>query len=989
MSEQEPLLPVVAPPAEGEQAPQGGTRRSRTLTPPDLGQVPGLVVQTYKRLKARFGNGNNSNGESPTAEAGPSAPHVAIEVGPTQVAAPAQSPTRRVPHSTVTSRLADRLNYYSAKLNPLGPPVESVPATAAADPGQTALIDIVTMIAEDFAAISLPVDRHRIRTILTTTIVNIADFVTIRDQLAGKSWQIREDTLRPFFGAVDASAEDYTVPAGIQAFYARARELHLSDVALLHERFARRFHHPPFLAKLEGLIANAQAHNTDRVVLRYIGTVRGLSTPRERYDTDIATSASLFGKIDYLLAQMQADGQLISPGTWTVAEFVRLRTDFQTPDDDGLLDFIERVLISLFGYDSLINVQRGGYFAEYTPADEDLELFSSLNVNLVGNLHSMDTSPGLHPTLGTPILILRDKDKNVVTHFENVFAYIRQNPSLVCNRNVDPHSRIVFGTIRQAVPRIKEVFGGTLVLLIGKDATLEDYDPKLETARFLHGTSRAGHLTRILLGALRDRDPSTPHQKSLADFLDLLPFVDLYPWLIREHVVQAMDYLSQYMCIVRPWITVTFSKEVFQVITRGFAPFGNLAGAPGSQHFLDFVGVPRVSNFDKEWIHDETSHAAPDNAFTVQIPHYHAGRDKYGDQAPILRRVLLLSWMATLVTIQEAFRLFVGLTRRKSTPATRLQACEQIVTSANNRLRDTGFTEVFDAAKAQLRAHLANTAGAVARRKLTEDAKTRRRAKMAITRAATLELIGARGAPYSDERREQAELLWTKKFEPLGQHMPYNDNEENGEAWLQWVMERSQGVSLVTAAISRRIFDATAQERRDMIDSLAFEDANLDTEAVLMAALAERLEAMRTGRAASEAFRNAQRDRMLRRWNDDPTAVRETAKGRLEGTEVTILKKYARFYAYVGEELKSFRLLLSPTQLARAREHRAVLRFVQDGIRLEDEGGNDLEFFLAADRMPFVEGLGRALQTVRLMLDKDFAGICACGRVPAPIARDH
>ncbi|KAJ3152906.1 hypothetical protein HDU89_001114 [Geranomyces variabilis] len=78
---------------------------------------------------------------------------------------------------------------------------------------------------------------------------------------------------------------------------------------------------------------------------------------------------------------------------------------------------------------------------------------------------------------------------------------------------------------------------------------------------------------------------------------------------------------------------------------------------------------------------------------------------------------------------------------------------------------------------------------------------------------------------------------------------------------------------------------------------------------------------------------------MLRRWNDDLAAVCETEKGRLEGTEVTILKKYAWFYAYVGEELKSFRLLLSPTQLAHAREHHAVLRFVQDGSVSEDEGG--------------------------------------------------
>ncbi|KAJ3139899.1 hypothetical protein HDU90_008797 [Geranomyces variabilis] len=129
-----------------------------------------------------------------------------------------------------------------------------------------------------------------------------------------------------------------------------------------------------------------------------------------------------------------------------------------------------------------------------------------------------------------------------------------------------------------------------------------------------------------------------------------------------------------------------------------------------------------------------------------------------------------------------------------------------------------------------------------------------------------------------------------------------------------------------------------------------------------MAALADRLEAMRIGGAASEAFRNAQRDRMLAHWKQDPTAVRTTAKGPLEGTKITVLAKYARFYAYVGEELKSFRLLLSPAQLARAEQ--AVLRFVPNGIRLADERGNDLGFFLPVDRMPLMKGQDCALQTV-------------------------
>ncbi|KAJ3152396.1 hypothetical protein HDU86_005574, partial [Geranomyces michiganensis] len=48
----------------------------------------------------------------------------------------------------------------------------------------------------------------------------------------------------------------------------------------------------------------------------------------------------------------------------------------------------------------------------------------------------------------------------------------------------------------------------------------------------------------------------------------------------------------------------------------------------------------------------------------------------------------------------------------------------------------------------------------------------------------------------SPEHQQRAIFLRNKKFEPLGQHMPYNDNHENQTNWLQWVMDRQQGMFL-------------------------------------------------------------------------------------------------------------------------------------------------------------------------------------------------
>ncbi|KAJ3168136.1 hypothetical protein HDU87_001217 [Geranomyces variabilis] len=205
-----------------------------------------------------------------------------------------------------------------------------------------------------------------------------------------------------------------------------------------------------------------------------------------------------------------------------------------------------------------------------------------------------------------------------------------------------------------------EVFDGTLILLVGKDATLEDYDPDITTARFL--------LRIWSLGALR---------------LDLLPFVNLYPWLIQGRMVLAMDFLSQYMSIMRPWITVTFSKHVFQVISHGFAPFGDLSG-------------PSSLTFDMELIYDETSDAAADSAYTVQIP----PRKRQETYA------ILLDLGAKVANLQ---------TPRKDT-------YERIVAAAADRVRDNGFTEIFEAAKAQLQTYLAHT-------KLEEVHRAKRRSR--------------------------------------------------------------------------------------------------------------------------------------------------------------------------------------------------------------------------------------------------------------------
>src|SRR2546430_7197798 len=65
-----------------------------------------------------------------------------------------------------------------------------------------------------------------------------------------------------------------------------------------------------------------------------------------------------------------------------------------------------------------------------------------------------------------------------------------------------------------------------------------------------------------------------------------------------------------------------------------------------STDFPNFVAAPRVAYYDNpDWV-NHAEKPASRTAFTPMC-HIDPGRDKYGKQPQSLRRLLLLSWMAT------------------------------------------------------------------------------------------------------------------------------------------------------------------------------------------------------------------------------------------------------------------------------------------------------------------------------------------------------
>ncbi|KAJ3010313.1 hypothetical protein HKX48_007465 [Thoreauomyces humboldtii] len=895
-----------------------------------------LVIDTaIKRFKAAVSSNGNGNGNGLT--------------GVLTTIQPPASPSA-VPRPPLSASLRDSVRSAASKIGILGP-LEAPPAPTPVT--LEALHDIVNHVMTDFKRVQLPADRYHITNIVSTAVASNAQLVTMRDRLLGKSWSATDENVCAIFGAVDASNEDYTVPSDSQAFYIRSRLLHMADIVLLRDVFAARFHHELFLSKLDALIITGAERplNTDHVYLRYIGTVLGPRTPLDRINEDLQVS-TLFCKINICLLQMAEDLELTSDpqNGWKVFEFPSLRV--ATEETENIqLDYVERVMISVFGYESLINVQRGGRYAQYVISDEDKAMFIGLETNVVNKLAALDTAVGVDRATGLPIL--READGDVITTSieqlfgDDIFPYIREHPFLVANRPVEPTSRIVIDTVRQAVPRTDYMDPGehigTLVVLIGKDVPLESYDPSLSDARFITEASRSGHLTKLILDQLAGFEAiANGSQAELVHgtFVDLLPFVDLYPWLLCFAHALGISYMNLYLCITRPWITVTFSKKVATTLLSGFGFYGTFDGSvqAGSATLLDIVGIPVLTTFDADWLEDEEATDPPDDVYTVTIPHYDSGRDKYGEQAPELRRVLVLTWMATFVLMDEAHRILTEATVGDSN-LSRRTLCINIRDATVARLNDSGFNAVFASARAELSEYFG-------------------RNKPLCARGSWI----WRTARTSEQSLEEADTsTWSAPS--------YNGDPLVKEAWINWIVTRREEVNLVTAAIGRRVFDETVAHRNRqpntlniLTDSLDLDNDDINDEDTAVQNIQDRLEQMRLGRSRSERFQQAQQTRAMVRWNLDPEEIHRNAQANLQGQAVAVHQQMALFYAAIDDKVESFQIRLPKTILTKAST--STLDFRADGIHLVAQDGTDVGASANVLNMPFYRKQGHTLQRV-------------------------
>ncbi|KAJ3176105.1 hypothetical protein HDU87_005480 [Geranomyces variabilis] len=949
-SERTPLLPIVAPAAEAgaEPAAQLAHRRRRSpLT---------ILTNVAKRVKGLV----SSNGHAAAATT-PAAPAAA-----TTPAAPAATatPAPALLDAPLSARIIDAGSAFLRTINPFSPRLSDPPAL----PSHTdqELEQIVSHVAKDFECNQIEVNRSVIRRIVkdATGTPNAAALSAVCAGFLSDSWHQTDQHVQEVFGTVDTLDDNYTgVPEGIKTFYIRSKAMVASDMVILRDHFARRVHQPEFLAKLDAMIAQAE-DNT--VYLRYVGTMTGPRNPRDRFEEDLSSSSNLFAKVDLLIKDMREGGKLGNESEWSVHEFTRLQCS-ALGSSDLRTEFVERILIAIFGWDVLINVQRGGAFASYIPTAVD----TAIGTSVVDNLVSLNISPGLDPLTGRADPRQHPAFDGIKGHFDDVFEFIAKNPQLVANRDVGAGARVVVDTLHQAIPLTRHIQGGTLVLLIGKDLPLEALDSKERDVRFLFSESRAGHMARMMLRQLRDLEQ--PQAATYLDVLDLFPFVNLYPWLLRHLLAKGSQFLAAYMQSVRPWVTVTFSGEVTRTIAKGFTFFGSFEGQgeAGRKSLLGDVGIPFLASFDPSWTADPTASGPAADTITVGIPHCDPGRDKYGSQPVSMRRVMRLTWAATFVLLDEAQRVLCGYEalaasgKGKGRIQTRLELCTEIERAAKARISSSGVQTALDQAKRDLGAYFQTrqpSVQAIISAPAVTEAKAARRVKKSIARsAAVANQFPAAGPAGSPARAAQANALWNRRLLPLGKHLPYNGDPRVKQTWMNWVMTRRQGVSLIQAALMRACQRPQTADITVIRRSLGLTDDDLKNPHAFEEAMYERLERMRQGRSVSAKFQQAQQSRALLRWGMEPQTILERSIMGLDGQEVQILDRMARFYTSVDGKTTAFRFNVPPA--VQSATVMPILRFRDDGIHLVDSAGTSLHVVRVSD-MRSMHGQGLALMHV-------------------------
>lgn len=530
--------------------------------------------------------------------------------------------------------------------------------------------------------------------------------------------------------------------------------------------------------------------------VRYFGTVQGPDTPYNRFLEDMRDRRSgILSEFLHYLVQLfpeilaASEVYLFQDATLKHEE-VFLKADptgtrppltHQQLSSAGQIhqvrsalqrDDMERALIAAFDHRTLLNRQRGGFYGSYLPSVGDAKLFTDLKTRFYARFYDSATS-------AQPEII-----DGLDEIFHQIQDYAKRNPNEAGTTFRPFSDRLRIVCRDQAMPL--QVSKTTILALVGKDITLEDY---VEESSFFDGRSRAATVTKDMIRRLAVAEAES-HRDTIpsVNFDPKMPFIDLWPYLKHYDIIWVISCLRSILSVTRPLVLVSFSREV-NAITR--ADFHHQMGISSRQGLTQLVGEYSIQYYGV--VDENATVRDPETAF-INIVHIDPGNDKYFNQSTGLRRVFDLTWQLTFLVCDIALTVVESYAKGTSKPS-RLDICQQVLDTLEHRresdLKTSEFFDVLGEVKQNLVRENEERYGHSAYSKFVLDAGTRRN----ISR-----LGHALGEPHSEERREQIESLWDQNMPDLHLAIPHEGDRH--DEWVNAFLALQPGQSYFLQVIS-------------------------------------------------------------------------------------------------------------------------------------------------------------------------------------------
>ncbi|KAJ5811554.1 hypothetical protein N7474_007855 [Penicillium riverlandense] len=498
-----------------------------------------------------------------------------------------------------------------------------------------------------------------------------------------------------------------------------------------------------------------------RVYIRYVGKSNRSAALRFREDI-------LLRQRGFIAKFVQALGDLF-PQSLDSASVYELQGSYAPK----LAEHIERVLIVLLGFPSLLN-QRLWPINLFRPSVAHANAFRKLGTRTIARLKPSE----FHPS---PNFL------SLETWGEKVQAYAEAHQLSVCvwRNKVYPFSNALRRTIiEQGRP---STFQGKFVLflVIGERIPALDYR---EATGFFSSPCNSSDLLKGFLTRLwswEEGQPMTPSQNDICRLIaaGAIPFVDLCPWIKAEgtHLLEASHLLREYTSSVKPMIVISIATRSSSVVASGFS---HAFGYPQSCKFRDKVGRLNLVHCGSEFC-------------CLQIPCFHPGQARFSANPETFAKVLDMTLWVLLLTISVTLDSAATFEER-----TREDWCIYIKNTVEQRLRNENFYSSYDQLKAKLQDERPKwcSTGLI----------SRDRYHLAVASRPVkdrLLLVGfAVDEPSLSRRRQQVWTLWHLNIPELHSHI----SRERKDEWFSWANDLENGTSFLAHAIVSAVLDSNS-----------------------------------------------------------------------------------------------------------------------------------------------------------------------------------